>query len=72
MINDLTRNGILQREYQTLHLFATSNPHTPISSFENGEQHFNYQVLNLNYRLAEINKELRYNDFPCRNCFICA
>lgn len=33
MLNDLNRNDILMKNYQTLHLFITSSPQAPISSF---------------------------------------
>ena len=44
MLRELGRSGSSMREHQIVHLFATSNPKAPLSSFEHDSSHFNYQV----------------------------
>jgi hypothetical protein len=44
MLNEIVKNQMIILEYHTLHLFLTSQPNVPISSFEHDKLHFNYQV----------------------------
>lgn len=43
-LNDLARSGALAWQFSTFHLFVTSQPEAPISSFEDDRLHFQYQV----------------------------
>ena len=44
MLNEIVKNQMIIFEYHTFHLFLTSQPNAPISSFEHDKLHFNYQV----------------------------
>lgn len=43
-LNDLARSGAIVWELYTFHLFVTSHPYSPLSSFEHDRVHFHYQV----------------------------